>query len=234
MQRSRRHRRLRVTRGHTFASLGTRGEIHQRLTRVHGDPDLEVSLLRDPVADRERSANSALRIVLARDRRTEQRHHRVADELLHRPASALELVTQALVVRREDSLDVLRIEPLGRRREADEVGEEDADDLALGRARGRRSARGAAHCEQNLAPASFSCPQFGHVLIRRSVRLYGGTALGRRRLPSPNRPSAGDPEASIPPTGDEEYLGVAHIEMTGSGRLGGRARPCGAPLIDTL
>src|SRR5205823_7267857 len=45
------------------------------------------------------------------------------------------LVAQALVVRREDSLDVLRIEPLGLRREPDEVGEEDGEDLALGGAR---------------------------------------------------------------------------------------------------
>src|SRR5207245_8332133 len=97
-----------------------------------------------------------LRIVLARDRRTEQRHHCVADELLHHPAPALELVAQALVVRREDSLDVLRIEPLGLRREADEVGEEDGENLALGGARGPslNQGRGALGTE----------PRTGHVL----------------------------------------------------------------------
>jgi hypothetical protein len=32
--------------------------------------------------------------------------------------------------------------------------------------------------------------------------------------------------------GDEEYLGVAHTEMTGPGKLGGWARLCGAPFSD--
>ena len=43
------------------------------------------------VADRERRADGALGIVLVRDRRAEERHHRVADELLDRAAVALEL-----------------------------------------------------------------------------------------------------------------------------------------------
>ena len=73
-----------------------------------------------------------------RDRRAEERHHRVADELLDRAAEALELVAQVRVVGREHRADVLGIELLGARREADEVGEEDGDDLALlARGRGR-------------------------------------------------------------------------------------------------
>ena len=64
-----------------------------------------------------------------RNRRAEQRHHCVADELLHRAAETLELRAQTLVVGTEDRLDVLRIELLGACREADEVGEEDGDDL---------------------------------------------------------------------------------------------------------
>ena len=40
-------------------------------------------------------------------------------------------VAQPLVVRAQDRLDVLRVERLGARREADEVGEEDRHDLAL-------------------------------------------------------------------------------------------------------
>ena len=64
-----------------------------------------------------------------RDRRAEERHHRVADELLHRAAATLELVTQPLVVRRQHRLHVLGIEPLGSAGEADEIGEQDRDDL---------------------------------------------------------------------------------------------------------
>ena len=55
---------------------------------------------RDPVADRERGAHRPLGIVLVRDRRAEERHHRVADELLDRAAVALELGAQPRVVRR--------------------------------------------------------------------------------------------------------------------------------------
>jgi hypothetical protein len=82
----------------------------------------------------------ALWIVLARDRRAEQRHHGVADELLDRPAPALELVAQPLVVRLQDGLDVLRVEPLSAGREADQVGEEHGHDLPLGGRRGGRLA----------------------------------------------------------------------------------------------
>ena len=50
-----------------------------------------VALLAAPIADRERGADGPLGIVLVRDRRAEDRHHRVADELLDRAAAALDL-----------------------------------------------------------------------------------------------------------------------------------------------
>ena len=83
------------------------------------------------VADRERRADGALGVVLVRRRRPEERHHRVADELLDGAAVSLELGADALVVGAEDSLDVLRVHRLGPRREADEVAEDDRDDLAF-------------------------------------------------------------------------------------------------------
>ena len=48
-----------------------------------------------------------------RDRRAEERHHRVADELLDGAAEALELLAQMRVVGSQQSADVLGIEPLG-------------------------------------------------------------------------------------------------------------------------
>jgi hypothetical protein len=54
-----------------------------------------------------------------RNGRTKQRHHRIADELLHRPAKPLELASQAFVVGTQDRFHVLRIELLRPRREAD-------------------------------------------------------------------------------------------------------------------
>ena len=80
-----------------------------------------------PVADGERRAYGALGVVAVRRRRTEDAHHRVPDELLDRAAVALELLADALVVRREDRAHVLRIELLGTSGEADEVDEEDGD-----------------------------------------------------------------------------------------------------------
>ena len=120
-----------VARGHALA-LGRPGaERDERLAGRDRDPNLEVTLLADPVADRERGADRALGVVLVRGRRAEERHHRVADELLDRAAAALELGTQTRVVGLEDRAHVLRVHLLGPRREPDEVGEEDGHDLAL-------------------------------------------------------------------------------------------------------
>src|SRR5207247_9501061 len=55
----------------------------------------------------------------------------VADELLDRAAVTLELVPQPCVVRREQGADVLGIELLRPRREANQIREQDRDDLPL-------------------------------------------------------------------------------------------------------
>ena len=81
--------------------------------------------------DRERSTDGSLRVVLVRGGRAEERHDRIADELLDGAAVALELRADAFVVRTQDRLDVLGIHRLGLRREPDEVAEDDRDDLAL-------------------------------------------------------------------------------------------------------
>ena len=63
--------------------------------------------------------------------RSEEGHHGIPDELLDGPAVALELGAQAVVVRAQDRVDVLRVERLGARGEADQVGEEHRHDLSL-------------------------------------------------------------------------------------------------------
>jgi hypothetical protein len=62
---------------------------------------------------------------------------RVTDELLHGPPTLLELGAQPFVVRPEDRLDVLGVESLRARGEADKVGEQDRHDLALASQRTR-------------------------------------------------------------------------------------------------
>ena len=66
-----------------------------------------------------------------RGRRAEQRHHRIADELLDGPAEPLELGAQMRVVRREQRTHVLRVEALGASGEADEIREQDGHHLPL-------------------------------------------------------------------------------------------------------
>src|SRR5947208_1532842 len=165
----------------------------------------------------ERCAHSALRIVLARDRRTEQRHYCVADELLHRPAPALELVAQALVVRRKDSLDVLRIEPLGLRSEADEVGEEDGQDLALGGARGPSLSqrRGALGTELRTGLVLVATVRAGGHSEKRKT-CYAGPRAAEQRL-------RGDVEGALR---DREVVG--EIEVVDQVVIGqaSRGSPC--------
>ena len=66
-----------------------------------------------------------------RDRRAEHGHHRVADELLHRAAEVLDLMLQARVVRAQSRAYVLGIGAIGARREADEIDEQNRNDLAF-------------------------------------------------------------------------------------------------------
>jgi hypothetical protein len=116
---------------HPLALGGPRTEQDERLAGVDGDAHLQVVLLARPVADGEGGANRPQRVVVVCDRRPEERHHRVADELLHGAAALLELATQPLPVRREHGADILRIELFRPRGEAHEIGEEHRDDLAL-------------------------------------------------------------------------------------------------------
>jgi hypothetical protein len=75
------------------------------------------------------------------DRRPEDRHHGVADELLDGSAATLELGAESIVVGPQDCLDVLGVQRFGARREADEVGEQDAHDLPLSAALAQASIR---------------------------------------------------------------------------------------------
>ena len=89
----------------------------------------------DRVDERDRGTNRALRIVLVRGRRAPDRHHRVADELLDRPAVARHDRARHFEVARLDRAHLLRIERLGKGGEVLEVDEQDRDTAPLGRPR---------------------------------------------------------------------------------------------------
>ena len=122
---------------HAFAFLRARVESDDRLARVDADADVEierrVGLVQflHGVADGERRPDRTLRVVLVCDGSAEDGHDGIADELLHGAAEALDLRAQAREVRREHAADVLGVELLGAACEADEVGDEDGDDLTL-------------------------------------------------------------------------------------------------------
>ena len=121
---------------HSFAVPGLGPQRDDRLAGVDRDPDLEVEpfhgvQVADPVPDPEGRPHRPLGVVAVGDRGAEDAHDGVADELLHRAPERLDLVAKACVVRRQDRADVLGVELLGPRREADEVGEKDGDDAPL-------------------------------------------------------------------------------------------------------
>ena len=124
-----------VARDHPDAR-GRRLERHQRRARVDPDPELHVVPSARPLADGERRPDGALGVVLVGDRSAEDRHHGVADELVHDAAVLLEPGAQLAVVGREETAHVLRVQGLRALREPDEVGEEDRDHATL-LARGR-------------------------------------------------------------------------------------------------
>ena len=87
-----------VARGDTLALGRASAECHDGLARVHSRADLELEpriplvQLPDRLADRKRSPHGSLGVILVRDRRPEHSHHCVADELLDRPATLLDLL----------------------------------------------------------------------------------------------------------------------------------------------
>jgi len=119
-----------VARRHGLPSLGPRAHRDKGLTSVDADPHLD-SLVTGPVVDRECSPDCALRIILMRNRSAEDRHHCVADELLHSPAEPLQLSAHMPLIALKLGRHVLRIHLLGTRGGADEIGEEDGDNLPL-------------------------------------------------------------------------------------------------------
>jgi hypothetical protein len=89
----------------------------------------------------------ALGIVAMGGRQAEDRHHRVADELLDGPAVLGDDVPGHGVVARQQRAEILRIERLTKGRRAAHIGEEDRDEpsllahcVAMRRWYGRRSA----------------------------------------------------------------------------------------------
>ena len=79
----------------------------------------------------QRRVAGALRVVLVRERRAEQRHDAVARVLVHRPFEAVHAVGEDGEEPIHDAVPVLGVDLLGERHRALHVGEEDGHLLAL-------------------------------------------------------------------------------------------------------
>ena len=78
-----------------------------------------------------RRADGAQRVILVEHRNPEHGHHRVADELLHRPAVPLDDRLDPLEVAVEDRAERLGVDRFPERGRAGDVAEDHRDDLAL-------------------------------------------------------------------------------------------------------
>jgi hypothetical protein len=88
----------------------------------------------------DRGAHRADRVVLGHARHAEGAHHAVAEQLHHAAAVGLDRRAHRAVVAVHEAAHGLRVEPLVQRGGADQVGEDDRDDLA--RRRGFAGGRG--------------------------------------------------------------------------------------------
>ena len=153
---------------------------HGRLAGEHSGARLDAfAQALDRVDQLERGAYGELGIVLLRDGRAPHRHDRVADELLDGAAVALDHLARHVEVARQRVAHVLGVALLRKGREADQVGEEDADEPPLGVRRGaswrrcRRAARRRRHCRErrcrrDASPALRAELGVGQVLRSRS------------------------------------------------------------------
>ena len=134
--------------------MRTRPEAHDGLAGIDGDANGEVRILLpeagDLLQDRESGVDCAYRIVFMRERCAEHPHHRVADELVQRPAEALEHLLHASVIRNEGPTNVLRVRMIGPFGEAHEIDEQDRDDPSFLGSDRRPERRSASHAESSL------------------------------------------------------------------------------------
>jgi hypothetical protein len=137
--------------GDGLADDGARAHSHDGLTRLDPDPDLQVHGgvrlpdVPDVLQQPKPGQHGALRVVLVRARRAEHPEHAVADELVERPAVAFDLLLRHRVIRPERGANVLGVGAVRAGGEADQVREQDRDDLPF------LGGRGLGTCGERLA-----------------------------------------------------------------------------------
>jgi hypothetical protein len=182
-----------ITRHQPLATLGPRSESHDCLAGGHRGANCDIEPARAKVVDRLQDAKcrpySPLGVVLVSCGSAEDRHHRVADELLDGAAEALNVGLHPLVVGAQRRAHVFRIRSVGAAGESHEVDEEYGHDLALFGGRRLSVERMPAREAEARACSGFSSPQTGQTIMRRifaapSIPVYvpvATSSLRRRR-----------------------------------------------------
>ena len=104
------------------------------LAGAYAEAELERSERRfvlEAFAQRLGGGERALGIVAVRARQAEDRHHRIADELLERAAMRLDHLAGHGVIARQDGPHILGVERFAERSGAGDVGEQDRDDATF-------------------------------------------------------------------------------------------------------
>ena len=132
----------------------------------------------DGVDELEAGPDGPLGVVLAGDGGAPDRHDGVADELLDGAAVAADHLAGELEVAVQELAGVLGVLALGERREADEIGEQDRDEAALGDGCRPVSSRLIAAASTAARPQLCRGQRRGALTAERVARFVGGAAHG--------------------------------------------------------
>jgi len=196
--------------GHEPLALGA--ERDRGLPGGHAGPRGEVRCA-DVGAERshgldkiEAGPDRSFRVVLLRHGRAPYRHDGVADELLDGPAVAIDQRARRVEVARQELADLFGVARLGERGEADQVGEEHRDELALGDRGGpvaMLGARGGGGDAASERAAALAAEPVVRLVRRAAARAGDREGRAARRAELPPGPVLGpahsaDHDASLP------------------------------------
>ena len=157
---------------------------HEARVQAHAEhqPHLLARVERDRLgvhraADVEGGEHGATGVILVGERRAEQRHEAVAEELVHRAFVAMHLRERRLEEAAQERVHAVGADPLGEGGGADEVAEEHGDGLAL-------ALHGGARGEDLLGEMPGRVGLRRGARGRRGGRLDPGAAAGQKRAPS--------------------------------------------------
>jgi len=124
---------LRPSAERDYALAGVDADAH-----LQAEAGVRLVQLADRLENPKAGTDRPLRVVLVRDRRAKDGHHRIADELLYSAAEPLDLHPHPGVIRTQPRTHILGVDRFRCGREPDEIAEKHRDNLPLFERRRRR------------------------------------------------------------------------------------------------